>query len=381
MMKRSYFSADNRPWYRQLVKLVVIACNFIVALSMLLGGLTLWIGPEVLSYLSCLGLAFPILVVCNILFVLFWLFMRDVWCLLSLSLLLILYVPIKYTFCFNPGKPSEVSGESISVLSYNTMTLGRFAPHKQGNPNAILAYIVQESPDIVCLQEFGVAKSGNNLRMSDVKSALRDYPYSHIEYTTNTKRKSVGIATFSKYPIVRRGNLGIDSRFNVVIFSDVVVDGDTVRVYNCHLESNKLTPDDVQAQSDLIQDFDTHRASVYAGSIVRKLSAAYRLRATQARQVAKSVSVSPYPVLLCGDFNDVPSSFAYNTIRRSKKLVDAFVERGNGLGLTYQHNLIHVRIDYIMHDDYFCAVECGVGKEGTSDHYPVYSRLYRKTKL
>lgn len=380
-MKRSYFSADNRPWYRQLVKLVVIACNFIVALSMLLGGLTLWIGPEVLSYLSCLGLAFPILVVCNILFVLFWLFMRDVWCLLSLSLLLILYVPIKYTFCFNPGKPSEVSGESISVLSYNTMTLGRFAPHKQGNPNAILSYIVQESPDIVCLQEFGVAKSGDNLRMSDVKSVLSAYPYSHIEYTTDTKRKSVGIATFSKYPIVQKANLGIDSRFNVAIFSDVVLGDDTVRVYNCHLESNKLTEDEIQKQSDLIQDFDTHRASVFAGSIVRKLSAAYRLRATQARQVAESVSGSPYPVLLCGDFNDVPTSYSYNTIKTSRKLTDSFVAGGNGFGFTFQRNPINVRIDYIMHDDYFCTLDCKVGKEKNSDHYPVYSRLYRKTKL
>ena len=73
-------------------------CNLIVALGMLLGGLTLWIGPEVLSYMSCFGLVFPIFVVCNALFVVFWLFMRDVWCMFSLSLFLILWVPVKHTF-------------------------------------------------------------------------------------------------------------------------------------------------------------------------------------------------------------------------------------------------------------------------------------------
>lgn len=377
-MRKQLFSADKRPWYRQFVKLVVIVCNLIVALGMLLGGLTLWIGPEVLSYMSCFGLVFPIFVVCNALFVVFWLFMRDVWCMFSLSLFLILWVPVKHTFCFNLSEKTPTDTDCISLLSYNTMTFGRFAPHKKGHPNAILAYIAEKDPDVVCIQEFGVAKSGDNLRMSDVKSALKAYPYSHIEYTTDTKRKSVGIATFSKYPIVQKENLGIDSRFNVAIFSDVVLGDDTVRVYNCHLESNKLTEDEIQKQSDLIQDFDTHRASVFAGSIVRKLSAAYRLRATQARQVAESVSGSPYPVLLCGDFNDVPTSYSYNTIKTSRKLTDSFVAGGNGFGFTFQRNPINVRIDYIMHDDYFCTLDCKVGKEKNSDHYPVYSRIYRK---
>ena len=380
MKKKKPFSVAKRPWHRQFIKTIVVLCNLLVALGMLLGGLSLWIGSELLPHVNCFGLVFPIFLLLNLLFVVFWVCMRDAWCLVSLVFMLLLWTPIKNTISFNQTNEEHEQTETISVLSYNTMACSRFAWHTKAKPNQVLQYIIEQDADVVCLQEFGVTKNNLGLQLADVKKALAAYKYSHIEYTINNKRKSVGVATFSKYPIVNKANLDIDSRFNMAIASDVCVHGDTLRVFNCHLESNKLTENDVQMQSELVRDFNTKRAGVYAGFITKKLAEAYQLRAKQARQVAKAVKESPYPVLLCGDFNDVPTSYTYNTIRTSKHLKDAFVEAGNGLGFTYQKNLMHVRIDYIMYDDYFCSVKTKVDKNNYSDHYPIYCSIY-KNKL
>lgn len=378
MKKKKSFSVDKRPWHRQFIKSIVILCNLVVALGMLIGGLTLWIEPEYISYVSCFGLLFPVFLLLNILFVLFWMFMRDAWFLVSLSIILLLLVPVKNTLAINRSREDVLSTTPFSVLTYNTLFFNHFSPHSSSKPNAILQYISEQNPDVVCLQEFGVAKIKGHIQMKDIDASLSNYKYRHVEYTINNSRKSIGVATFSKYPIVRKQNLWIDSRYNVAISSDIVIDGDTVRVFNCHLESNKFTAHDAQVQSELVHDFDTKRAGVFAESIVKKLADAYRLRAKQARQVAAAVAESPYPVLLCGDFNDVPTSYTYNTIKTSRGMQDAFVESGNGLGFTYQRNPINVRIDYIMYDDYFCALECDVDKKKYSDHYPVHCLIYKK---
>lgn len=381
MKKKKPFSVNKRPWHRQFIKTIVILCNILVALGMLLGGLSLWVNPELLSYLSCFGLVFPVFLLLNVAFILFWICMRDSWCLFSLSVVLLLWVPVGNTVAMNKKNTVPQNNPALSILSYNTMACAQFARHTEAKPNKVLQYIVQENPDVVCLQEFGVAKNQPDLLIAEVKKALADYKYSHIEYTINTKRKSVGVATFSKFPIIKKNNLKIDSRFNGAIASDIVFHGDTIRVLNCHLESNKLTENDVQMQSDLVRNFDSKRAGIYAGFITKKLTEAYHLRSKQARQVAESIRTSPHPVLVCGDFNDVPTSYTYHTIKSAKKLTDTFVEAGNGLGFTYQKNLMHVRIDYIMHDDYFCTAKCEVDKTKHSDHYPISCQVYKKTKL
>lgn len=376
-MKRKNFFKDSRPWYRCIGKGVVIALNMLVGLLMLLGGLSVWVNPQILAIPAYLGLFFPYLLLLNLLFVVFWLFLRDRWVFLSLAFILLVGGQVLNTFACNLSDSTKNAKASpvLTVVSYNTMACGQFV--KKGNP--VLDYIVRENPDVVCMQEFAVSKYKEYLQMADVKRILKDYPYSHIEFIIDNKYKQMGIATFSKFPIVNKVNLNIESRFNMAIYSDIAVNGDMVRVYNCHLESNKLTEGDVKMQSDLMKDFDTKRAGVYAELVSKKLAEAYRLRASQAHQIAASLGESAYPVLLCGDFNDVPVSYAYHTIR-GERLKDAFIENSWGFGLTFQKSLMNVRIDYIMHDDDFVAGDFHVDKSKFSDHYPIKCTIYKAEK-
>jgi endonuclease/exonuclease/phosphatase family metal-dependent hydrolase len=109
-------------------------------------------------------------------------------------------------------------------------------------------------------------------------------------------------------------------------------------------------------------------------SIARKLKRAFVQRASQARVVAGEIEKSPYPVIVCGDLNDTPSSYTYYTI--SNQLSDTFVTSGNGLSQTYAGALPSFRIDYIMHDkSRFSASDYSRIRSKLSDHYPVSATL------
>ena len=92
-------------------------------------------------------------------------------------------------------------------------------------------------------------------------------------------------------------------------------------------------------------------------------------RAPQAMDVAAQIEASPYPVIVCGDFNDTPASFAYGRIARG--LHDAFVERGSGASGTYDRLFNMFRIDYIMVSDGLEVVNYYTFDEVYSDHMPV----------
>ncbi len=104
-----------------------------------------------------------------------------------------------------------------------------------------------------------------------------------------------------------------------------------------------------------------------------KLKQAFLLREEQANYIAKHIQKSPYPVLVCGDLNDTPSSYAYNQL--SHGLKDAFKEKGIGFGSTYAGTLPFLRIDYA-----FTSQDCTVDAFrvipiSSSDHYPIYVHL------
>jgi endonuclease/exonuclease/phosphatase family metal-dependent hydrolase len=82
---------------------------------------------------------------------------------------------------------------------------------------------------------------------------------------------------------------------------------------------------------------------------------------------------SPYPTIVCGDFNDTPVSYTYHKMRG--KLVDAFIESGSGIGNTYLGNFPSFRIDYIFHSKSFRSCCFRTDRINMSDHYPVMCTL------
>jgi len=81
----------------------------------------------------------------------------------------------------------------------------------------------------------------------------------------------------------------------------------------------------------------------------------------------------PYPVVLAGDFNDTPVSYAYNQTR--KYLTDSFVESGSGVGCTYIGDFPSFRIDYVFHSEEIESANYTTLDYHFSDHKPVYCKL------
>ncbi len=358
----------------RLVYSLMLVLNVVAAVLLLLGAFSPNVNPSVWVLPAYMGLVFPVIFLINFCFLLFWALVRQSWFFFALAVLLLTYFPARNTFGFSAGRHTlpETSEKKITVLSYNTMSLGKYAKHTEGkDTNRVLDYIVKQDADVVCLQEFAVSRSDKHLTWQDVSDCLSKYPYRHVSYRINNAARQVGVATFSKYPIVNKEMLVFESTYNIVQYSDIVINGDTVRFFNNHLESNRLTKDIAEpTENALAPNF----ISSYAGRVGSKLAVAYRTRAKQADLVAQEISQSPHKVVVCGDFNDVPVSYTYKTIRGH--LEDAFVNNHFcSLGYSFEESWLRVRIDYILYDPSMSSARFAVDKVKYSDHYPIHCDL------
>lgn len=363
---------------RRIIKWIMLASNLVVVFVMLLTLLGTVLSPSKVVFPAYFALLFPLTIVLNIAFVVFWALVRKWYFLLSLSLLVLSAHKINDVFPVHFGKTQTVetddSSDTFTILSYNTMMCGKLVKHTKRNSNNVIQYMLDSDADILCIQEFTVSKKDEHLTESDIIKAFKKYPYKHIQYKQELKYNRSGVATFSKYPIVNKQTIDYKSDYNVSIFSDIDINGKMIRVFNNHLESNRLTESDKALPSRLKNNFDTEQLTGITLHFSRKLATAYRLRAKQADAVAAAIAESPYKVVVCGDLNDVPTSYAYTRIKGDLK--DAFSETGTGFGLTFNERFYRFRIDYVFYNPVvFSPVLFYIDKVDYSDHYPLFCKL------
>jgi endonuclease/exonuclease/phosphatase family metal-dependent hydrolase len=207
------------------------------------------------------------------------------------------------------------------------------------------------------------------------KKLFGETPYSHFEYSyRNKSERGIGLATFSRYPIVKKGTLKFENTANESMYTDIVVEGDTIRIINNHLQSVQLRANNYAFLDSLkIRYNDQNIRELH--DLSSRLKQAFIKRAEQAKKVSLTIKNSPHPVIVCGDFNDTPVSYSYHKIRG--KLKDAWVETGKGWGNTYSGRL-PFRIDYIFYDSYFKSLEFERVKTQLSDHYPILTVLEKR---
>lgn len=311
--------------------------------------------------------------------------MKRKWYLaLSLFALLIMFKNARNNFPINSSDDNKIElndSSQIKVLSYNVKLFDFFVKSKnQSNHNKVLNYIIEKDADVVCLQEFGYYNKDGYLTEADIINSLsKIYKYRQIAYNGGfNKKKTYGVATFSKYPIIKKNQVEYDGKYNLTIYSDIIAHDDTIRLFNCHLESNQLTLDDKKKMKELADS--TNKDKIYQATdvIKKKLGEAAAKRAQQADEIAKRIDNSPYKVIVCGDFNDSPISYTYNTVKG--KLTDSFVNTSSGLGITYNEKLFFFRIDYILHSKEYQAGAFKVDNVTYSDHYPISCIIDLKPK-
>ena len=154
----------------------------------------------------------------------------------------------------------------------------------------------------------------------------------------------------------------------------MIIDYDTVRVFNIHLASIRLQESDIGFV--LNPDFNDQKSFTnQSATIYAKLTDAFVLRELQMKNVISDINSCPYPIILCGDFNDTPSSYVYTSL--NKHLTDTFIIKGNKLSRTYAGNIPFLRIDYIFTSKHFKVNYFERVKKNYSDHFPLISIISR----
>lgn len=367
MKLRALFTISSR-----IARILLLVGTLLVSGAYLLGAYSGYIPPVRWIIPAFLGLFFPALLVAQIGVTIFWLLAWDkrrlllvaaVW-LISLPQLLV-YFPIS-----RAEKSLGTEEESLRILSYNVCAFG-FKPHTKTSPNATLQYIKSSGADIVCIQE---AMLNQNPWAGVVSKTLRsyldeDYPYINV---IRVNRGGSTLALLSKYPIKEAKEIPLPSWVNGAVAYKVDIRGKETLVINVHLESFRLHRVDGEDYLRLAKDGDAVRLK---DALRAKLSPTFRSHNIQANIIHDLIqSYGSGRVIVCGDFNDTPLSYARYKI--GEGLEDAFVSKGNGLGITFHTRPFFVRIDHILFGPAFRALRCEVDKTASeSDHYPIEAVL------
>ena len=357
---------------------VLLILNILGAAALMLAYLAPLVNPAKMIVPALFGLAYPYLLLVNLIFLCIWLIRLKKEVLLSLIVILLGWnhlnnlIPINFK---DSGIPENADPERIfKALSYNVRGFDVYRWTK--DPEAkqeIFDFLKNQDPDLVCIQEY-YTSSNRGETHAEVAKQLQSLPQNAVYFTTDpSNRQGFGIATFSKYPIIKKSRIPFNSSFNAAMYTDILFLSDTIRVFNVHLQSIRFEKDDYAFMDTARLKYSNEQMHEIR-AIGSRLKTAFALRAEQAQIIANYISDSPHTVIVMGDFNDTPQSYAYRKIRKGN--VDAFRMAGRGFGNTYSGELPSFRIDYIMHGEAIVPYEFKRIKIDYSDHFPITTWLY-----
>lgn len=352
----------------KLLGYILLAFNVVVAILMVVSAYSPNIDPQAHPVWACAGLFFPIFLAANLYFLLFWLVFCRKYVWLPLLVLIVCWSAIRIYFPIN-GWGEDVPEHAVKILSYNTQAFGGKARHAKEKANDVLSYLQECDADIICLQEF---IWGGKLKKQDIDYALRDYKYKHYQ---PIGKGFNGLGVYSRYPILSATPLKYKSNRNGSIAYRIKVGNDTLLVVNNHLESYKIHESDVETYQGMMAELGNEKQLADGWKLLNKLAFATAIRSQQADVLLKTVmDAEEKYIVVCGDFNDSPISYAHHVLL--ERLDDAFVEAGNGLGISYHEHKMLFRIDHILFSRNMKVYDCVVDNTTeASDHYPVWCHI------
>ena len=368
--------------FRKTVRKFLFILTIIFCVLYLLTLLVPYLNPQHWWLIGFLGLTFPYLFFILIFIFFFWLLTKPKFSILPLISLLLGAKQISVTFGahFSGKEIAKKSAGTFRIISWNVANmygLSNKAEVKQHNRLELAQSIIDFQPDIICLQEFNHSYTqGENAD----NIGLFSHQYPNYFYSEDFNKENgyytSGSIVFSKYPIIDSGKVDYPGDFTgSLIYIDVKINTDTLRIFTTHLQSFGFNNSDYADMNKIKQ---RNEQSIEASkNIFIKMKAAFTNRGLQADIVQSQTDASTHPSIVCGDFNDVPTSYTYFHIRSNYRQ-DAFLQNGLGVGKTYNSLAPMLRIDYILPDTSFAIKQFGMVDENLSDHVMLISDLQLK---
>lgn len=362
-------------WAALILSILISLCLFTTAYSGLLN-------PQEYPMLAVFGMSFPIFLIVQACVIIFWLLFKK------FKFAFLFFVPI--LLCINPiltycplnfwdnSLTPEQKKSEFSLLTYNVYAFSDFKERKDINHNPTISHILKSDADVVCLQECYTFEPlpYEKYTKEQYDSLISRYPYRLV--------LSNDIGVLSKYPISDSEIINSDNEtFSGARFK-LQLKGNTITVYNVHLQSVGLTKSDKELYSSVTsvksatEKIDSAKQTIkdLRNQLYHKLAMSMQERATQAQHIAKDLNNQQGNVILCGDFNDIPDSYVYRTIKGN--MTDAYCKCGFGPGITYHANKFYFRIDQIFYRGNIEAVSIQRPKWDSSDHYPQIVKFVKK---
>ena len=328
---------------------IIVFVNSILAILLLLSYLLPYISPETVPIFTIISLAVPVLLALNIFFIIYWIIKLKKYFTISLISIILGIGYISNIYKFSEKK--IFLNDDLKVMSYNVRL---FNHYKWSTDSTIVkkisSFIAEKEPDVLSIQEY-----------YDAESLQLKYPYQFIKTKSNFNK--FGLAIFSKFKIINSGSLDLKESANNIIYTDILKDKDTIRVYNIHLESLKMNTSQ--------ENFGTKNSN----KLLEQMEASFQKQAKQVELFLQHEKKWDGKKILCGDFNNTAFSWVYRELSNEKQ--DAFKEAGKGLGKTFNY-WYPLRIDFILTDANFDINNFKTFDIPYSDHYPILARLNLK---
>ncbi|HBC03293.1 MAG: endonuclease [Aequorivita sp.] len=320
--------------------------NLLAAFLLLISFILPYLPPRSFPTLSLLSLVVSLLIIVNIIFAIYWAIQFRRRFFVSFTVLLISYFYFNVFYEVSSEGDASQYKNTLSVLSYNVRLFNAYEKNPKADaPQIISEMLFEESPDVVCVQEY--------YKPNTIDFSM--YPHQYIHF--KSEKAKLGHAIFSKYPLINTGAFDFEETYNNTLYADVVKDTDTIRIYSLHLQSLGIIP-----RVSFLQESDNEK-------LRKRVSRAFEMQQNQVEAILEHKSKTKHPVILSGDFNNTPFSYSYRKLKDGMQ--DAFRERGNGLGTTFKFEKYPMRIDYIFASEGLEILLFDTLKKTFSDHYAV----------
>ena len=364
----------KNSFVKSLISRTIGLLSIAISIALITSYLSPYISPENIWWIQLFGLAYPIILISLLILlpVLFFLKRKRFW---TLILITIIGLPVHFRYIsFGSSSEASESAIEIKVTSFNVRGFDIYQWVNKDLSKAeesFLHFIKNNNADVLCFQEYTVDKRPSKHMLPSEIKAAGGFNYYTDKLTAQSIKLSFGISIYSKYPIINKGFVG-EEKDLYALYVDIKINEDTIRVYNTHLQSIRLQQDEY---SLFDEDAPSNKGvSSRVGGLLGKLKSAYPSRIAQSKNIIEHAQKSTHPVIICGDFNEPPTSYVYGLF--SDQFKDAFRSSSFGIGRTYAGKIPAGRIDHIFCSDSIEPLTFEISDDILmSDHYPISAKI------